>query len=149
MRYAVRAPSTARFVAVPALISMTVTSLRLAGDILHWPKPLVNRDVWGKAILGVIWLVPIFGIYFAIRLSRVGIAPQRFARSLLLAISALALKLGGTFLMESHGLTYGPRLSINFIVTGIGVVLSALAWPTLAKTLLVYGYLSRIAVAVV
>jgi hypothetical protein len=42
-----------------------------------------------------------------------------------------------------------PRLSMNFIVTLIGLVLAAVAWPTLSKALLVYGYLSRIPVAIV
>ena len=110
---------------------------------------MVSSDVCGKAILGVVWLVPIFGIYFAVRLFHAGDAPQRFARPLVFAASALALKLAGTFVMESHGMTYAARLSMNFIVTLIGLVLAAEAWPTLSKALLVYGYLSRIPVAIV
>jgi hypothetical protein len=149
MRVAVKTPSIARLIAVPAVISIAVTVLRLVGELLHWPKPLVNSDVCGKAILGVIWLVPIFGIYFAVSLFHAGDTPQRFGRPLLLAISGLALKLAGTFVMESRAMTYAPRLSMNFIVTVIGVVLSAIAWPTLAKVLLAYGYLSRIPVAIV
>ena len=142
-------PSTARLIAIPALISIAVTALRLVGELLHWPKPLVNSDICGKAILGVIWLVPIFGTYFAVKLSHAGDAPQRFAWPVVLAISALALKLAGTLIMESHGMIYALRLSMNFIVTLIGLVLSAVAWPTLSKALLVYGYLSRIPVAIV
>jgi hypothetical protein len=149
MRVAVKTPSIARLIAIPAVISIAVTALRLVGEVLHWPKPLVNSNVCGKAILGVIWLVPIFGIYFAVRLFHAGDTPRRFSRPLLLAISGLALKLAGTFVMESHGMRYAPRLSINFIVTVIGVILSAIAWPTLAKALLAYGYLSRIPVGVV
>jgi hypothetical protein len=103
----------------------------------------------GKRYWGLSGWYRLFGIYFAVRLFHVGNAPKRFGRPMVLAISALTLKLGGTFLMESHGLTYGPRLSVNFIVTVIGVALSAVAWPTLAKALLVYGYLSRIPVAIV
>lgn len=149
MRVAVRTPSTARLIAVPALISIGVTALRLVGELQHWPKPLVNRDVCGKAILGVVWLVPIFGIYFAAKLFHAGDAPERFARPLVFAASALALKLAGTFVMESHTMTYAARLSMNFIVTLVGVVLAAIAWLTLSKALLVYGYLSRIPVAIV
>jgi len=144
-----RNESTLRLIAVPAFISIGVTALRLVGELLHWPKPLVNSDVCGKAILGVVWLVPIFAIYFAVKLFHGGNAPQRFVWPMVLVISALALKLAGTFLMESHGMTYAPRLSLNFIVTLIGLVLSALAWPALSKALLVYGYLSRIPIAIV
>jgi hypothetical membrane protein len=81
-------------------------------------------------------LVPIFGIHFAVRLFHAGDTPQRFGRALLLAISGLALKLAGTFLMQSDAMTYGPRLSMNFIVTLIALVLCAMAWRTLCKVLL-------------
>ena len=126
-----------------------MTALRLLGELMHWPRPLVNSDLCGKAILGAVWLVPVFGIYFAVKLSHAGNAPLRFARPLVLATSALALKLAGTFVMESHGMTYALRLSMNFVVTLIGLVLSAMVWPTLSKALLVYGYVSRIPVAIV
>lgn len=149
MRLAVKTPSIARLIAVPAVISIAVTALRLAGELLHWPKPLVNSEVCGKAILGVIWLVPIFGIYFAVKLFYVGDAPRRFALPMVLAFSGLALKLAGTFVMESNRMGYAPRLSMNFIITLSGLLLSAKAWPTLAKALLAYGYLSRIPVAIV
>src|SRR5215472_2074678 len=145
----VRVPRTARLIAVPALFSITVISLRLGGELLHWPKPLVNSDVCGKAILGIIWLVPIFGIYFAVKLFRAGDGPQGILRPVILAIAALVLKLGGTFIMESRGMTYAPRVSMNFIVTLAGLVLATMAWRTLSKALLVYGYLSRIPVAIV
>jgi len=94
---------------------------------MQWPRPLVDSDLCGKAILGVVWLVPVFGIYFAVKLSHAGNAPQRFARLLVLATSALALKVAGTFVMESHGMTYALRLSLNFVVTLIGLVLAAMA----------------------
>ena len=46
---------------------------------------------------------------------------------LVLATSAFALKLAGTFVMQSHGMTYALRLSLNFVVTLIGLVLAAMA----------------------
>jgi hypothetical protein len=148
MRSAAKGPATVRLVAIPAIISICVTGLRLVGELMHWPKPLVNSEVCGKAILGVVWLVPIFGTYFAVKLYRAGDAPQRFARPMVLAISAFVLKLAGTFVMESHLMSYAPRLATNFMITLVAMVLSLLAWPTIAKALLVYGYLSRIPVAI-
>src|SRR6516164_1988478 len=121
MRCAAKVPSMAGLTAVPALMSTAVTTLRLVGELMHWPKPLVNSDVCGKAILGVVWLVPIFGSYFAVKVSHAGYARQRSA-PLVLATSALALKLAGTFVMQSHGMTYALRLSLNFVVTLIGLV---------------------------
>ena len=72
MANAVKVPSTTWLVALPTLIGICVTGVRLVGELMHWPKPLVNSDVCGKAIMGVVWLVPIFGIYFAVKLFSCG-----------------------------------------------------------------------------
>ena len=48
-----KGPSTVRLIAVPALIGIAVTALRLVGELLRWPKPMVSSDVCGKAILGL------------------------------------------------------------------------------------------------
>lgn len=93
-------------IVVPALIAIAVTALRAFGEVHHWPQPIVNSAVCGKAILGVIWLVPIFGTYFALRLFPAGSQPKFVARALMLAIASLLLKLGGTFVMERPGVGY-------------------------------------------
>jgi len=139
--------SATRIVVAPPLIAIAVTLARLTGELHHWPKPLVNADVCGKAILGVVWLVPVFSIYFAMKLwpSR---QPPRLNAAIALAAGGLLLKLAGTYIMERQG-PYLVRMSLNFAVTFIGLLLQFLAWPALAKILLVYGYLSRIPVAIV
>src|SRR5260370_28371421 len=68
---------------------------------------------------------------------------------MVLVSTALGLKLAGSLVMESKGMRYAPRLSMNFSVTLTGCVLSAMAWPMLFKALLAYGYLSRIPIAIV
>lgn len=152
---AMNSPSTAnlntfsatRIILIPSLIAIGVTLARLTGELRHWPRPLVNSDVCGKAILGVIWLVPVFGIYFAMKLWR-SRQPPRLKLAIALAIAGLLLKLVGTYIMERRG-PYLPRVSLNFGVTLAGMLLQFLAWPELSKILLAYGYLSRIPVAVV
>src|SRR5260370_11256041 len=149
MRHAVKVPSTVRLIAVPALISIGVTALRLVGELLHWAKPLVNSDVCGKAILGVVWLVPILG-----STSRSSSFMPTMRRNVspgpwFWPFRHWPSSLPETFVMESQGMRYAPRLSMNFIVTLTGLVLSAMAWPTLFKALLAYGYLSRIPIAIV
>ena len=139
--------SATRIVIVPALIAIAVTLARLTGELHQWPKPLVNADVCGKAILGVVWLVPIFSIYFAMSLWRSGQRPK-LNLAIALAAGGLLLKLAGTYIMEQQG-PYLVRMSLNFAVTLAGLLLQFLAWPDLAKILLVYGYLSRIPVAIV
>src|SRR5215472_7624194 len=139
--------SATRLVLIPSLIAIGVTLARLTGELRHWPRPLVNPDVCGKAILGIIWLVPIFGIYFAMKLWR-SRQPSRLSVAIALAVAGLLLKLLGTYVMERQG-PYLPRMSLNFAVTLAGLLLQFLAWPELAKILLAYGYVSRVPVAVV
>ena len=139
--------SAARIVIVPALIAIAVTLTRLIGELHHWPKPLVNADVCGKAILGVVWLVPIFSIYFAMSLWRWR-QPPRLSVTIALSAGGLLLKLAGTYIMEQHG-PYLVRMGLNFALTLAGLLLQFVAWSQLAKILLVYGYLSRIPIAIV
>src|SRR6516164_251765 len=147
MRVAVKTPSIGRLIVVPAVISIAVTALRLVGELLHWPKPLVNSDVCGKAILGIIWLVPVFSIYFSLNLWR-SRQPSRLNVAIVLAAAGLLLKLLGTYIMERQG-PYLPRMCLNFAVTLAGLFLQFLAWPELSRILLAYGFLSRIPVAIV
>ena len=140
--------SIPRVVLVPGLVALAVTLLRLTGELRAWPRPLVNPAPCGKAILGVVWLVPLVGVYFAAKLRAHGPPPRRLGRLFLYAGAGLFMKLVGTALMEMHG-AYAPRLLGNLGLTLAGVVLSALAWPRLFQLLLVYGYASRLPVAVV
>lgn len=142
-------PSTLRLIAVPAFVAVGVTALRAFGEVHHWPEPLVNSAVCGKALLGVAWLVPILGVYFALRLSLTAAAPRLLGRVAIFAIASLLLKLGGTFVMETPGVRYSARISLNFAVTALALGLQAVAWPRLFKALLAYGYASRIPIAVV
>lgn len=140
--------SALKLVLVPGLVALAVTLLRLTGELMAWPRPLVNTAPCGKAILGVVWLVPIAGVYFAVKLRAREPPPTRLSRLFLYAAAGLALKLAGTALMEMQG-GYAPRLLGNLGLTMAGLVLSALAWPRLFQLLLAYGYASRLPVAVV
>src|SRR4030095_9815873 len=78
-------------VRVPALITLGVTLLRLIGELLNWSPVLFNREAGGGgALVGIAWLVPIFGIYFALKLSQPGTAPLKAGKTVLYAVSGLA-----------------------------------------------------------
>jgi len=51
--------------------------------------------------------------------------------------------------MERPGLGYATRVSLNLLVTALALGLQAIAWPDLFKALLVYGYASRVPIAIV
>src|SRR2546425_5481612 len=68
--------SLVRLVRVPALITLGVTLLRLIGELQRWSPKLFNREAGGGgALVGISWLVPFFGICFALQLSQPGTAP--------------------------------------------------------------------------
>ena len=70
-------PSVKEFVRIPALIALVVTLARLIGELGGRPAMLFNKEPGGAgSLVGIVWLVPIFGIYFALKLTRSGHAPQ-------------------------------------------------------------------------
>ncbi len=69
-----------------------VTLLRLTGELLGWSPKLFARTAGGGASpVGIVWLIPIFGIYFALRLAQTGEAPPTVGRALGLAKIARSL----------------------------------------------------------
>jgi hypothetical protein len=62
-------PNYGKLIFVPALITLGITLLRLCAELLHLPSWLANRQVGGMgALIGISWLPPILGIYFAHKL---------------------------------------------------------------------------------
>jgi hypothetical protein len=52
-----------RLVLVPTLVTLGVTVLRLAGELLGWPSPWFDKT---NGLVGITWILPpIFGFYFA------------------------------------------------------------------------------------
>jgi len=82
--------SIRRLIVVPAVITLAVTLLRLVGELRHWSPTLFSREAGGAgALVGIVWLVPIFGIYFAIRLNKAGQGPASRGRAIGFAVAAL------------------------------------------------------------
>lgn len=69
-----RAPApTWRLVLVPAVLTFAVTLLRLWGELKEWPLLLFSPAAGGgAALVGITWLVPVFGMWFARRLAKGG-----------------------------------------------------------------------------
>ncbi len=143
---------TGSLVLVPAVITLAVTLLRLAGERLHWSRTLFNPSAGGGfALVGISWLVPLVGIYFGIVLARAGLGPRRPLRTtVLLFLSVAVLPLAG-FLAISLGINEQSRLILPvWAVASLAAVLLAWrAWPTLGRTLLAYAFAARIPVAIV
>ena len=142
--------SKARLVGVPALITLGVTLLRLFGELQGWSPILFGRKAGGGgAIVGIIWLVPIFGVYFALKLLRLGAGPTTPRRALVHALYGVALLVAGGLLM----LLVWPPIEvqvITFAAVALGVVLAQLrGWPAFGQVLLLYAVAARLPVAII
>jgi hypothetical protein len=141
-----------RLILVPAVITLAVTLLRLAGERLHWSRLLFNSEAGGGgALVGLSWLPPVFGLYFAWRLARAGQGPGGLTRAFALAIVALALMpLTAVVASWLHLAAFSFTLLVVYAVVSIfGVVIAMRAWPQLGRVLLAYAFAARIPVALV
>lgn len=141
-----------RLILVPAVITLAVTLLRLVGELQQWSSALFNRDAGGGgAIVGIVWLVPIFAIYFALRLAREGEGPGKIGRAFALCLLALVVlpATGAAAGAAGVDLNTLPSLLL-FAVAAIAATFVALrAWPELGRVLVAYGLAARIPVAIV
>ena len=142
--------SIRRLIFVPAVITLAVTLLRLIGELQHWSPRLFSREAGGAgALVGIVWLVPIFGIYFAIRLNQAGHGPTRRGRAIGFAVAALLAGAALVFAISS--------LSPNIVATIVLVNLASFlplwiayrGWPELGKVEAIYGLAARIPVVLV
>ena len=150
-----------RLILVPAVITLAVTLLRLVGELQGWSPALFNREGGGGgALVGIVWLVPVFGAWFGWKLTRAGSGPGSLGRAFGLALAAVAvLPLAGFFapkagIVPEHMWRPNVPLTESFTILSVfvvaffvGIALGILAWPALGRTLLAYGLAARIPIA--
>lgn len=138
-----------RLILVPAIITLAVTLLRLAGELAGGSSALFNRAAGGGgALVGIVWLVPVFGFWFGRRLVQSGQGPLSAGRVAGFALLAAVAGIGITFAGARTGRPL--ILTIAFIAGAIASGLLAWrGWPALARVLLAYGLAARIPVALV
>jgi hypothetical protein len=132
----------------PALITLAVTLLRLIGEINRWSPRFFSREAGGAgALVGIVWLVPLFGIYFAVKLCRAGRGPAGRGRAMGHALLGLAVAVG--LMVLALRLPVGPPLRIVLanLASLAGVAVAFRGWPELGKTAAAYGLAARVPVA--
>lgn len=147
---------------VPAVITFAVTLLRLVGELLGWSPILFNRGdkPFSPSLVGIVWLVPVFGAWFGWKLTRSGSGPGSLVRAFGLTLAALAMLPLAAILAPKAGMLterlWRPHvpltesftiLSVFVIVFFVGIAIGVLAWPALGRTLLAYGLAVRIPIA--
>jgi hypothetical protein len=138
-------------VRVPAALTLAVTLVRLAGELLHWSPRLFSPAVGGGlALVGISWLAPLFGIYFGVKLARAGQGPTRVGVGLGLVLLAIALLPVVGYAATRLGVPpQGRRMLLLIAAASVPAAwIAKRAWPELGRTLLVYAFAARIPVAV-
>lgn len=138
-----------RLVLVPALVTLAVTLIRLAGELSGASGRLFSREPGGNAALvGIVWLIPVFGIYFALRLARAGhVGPA--GRTL--GFGFLAFALNALLGFAAFAAVRSPvgQLGIFAVTSWIAIAVARRGWPLLWRVLLAYGFAARLPVLVV
>jgi hypothetical protein len=140
----------ARLILIPSVITLVVTLMRVMGELRDWSPTLFNSSPGGgRALIGITWLVPIFGIYFALKLSGAGQGPVGVGKAIGLAVLGLALMAGGSFVVIAPQINFPGKVVIGVLLIVAAAALQFMTWPALSKTLLAYAYAARIPVAIV
>jgi hypothetical protein len=102
------------------------------------------------ALIGIVWLVPIFGVYFAIKLAGAGEGPGRVGRVLLhtlLSIVVVVIGFALAFQVSPPGMP-AAQACVG-IASIVAIAIQHRGWPSLSRVLLAYGYAARIPVTVI
>jgi hypothetical protein len=140
-----------QLILIPSLITLAITILRLVGELQHWAPALFNPEAGGGgALVGVSWLPPIFGAYFAFKLASSGEEYPKAGRLILYSLLGIAVFVGAAFVGFSLDKRPGSLPFLTTVAVGsiIALVLIARPWPALFKTLLAYGFAARIPIAI-
>ena len=141
--------SIPKLILIPSVITLAVTLLRLVGEFQHWPSALFNRDAGGGgSIIGITWLVLIFGAYFAVKLARSGESVPNAGRVIGFALLGLVITFLGGLLGFALQAQFPGKIILGLVLIAIGAVMPFYGWRTLAKVLLAYGYAARIPVVI-
>jgi hypothetical protein len=133
-------------------VTLAVTLVRLAGELQGWDPAWFGRDAGGQgAVLGIVWLVPVFGFLVGRRLARIGRASPVPVRALALLALAVAALLGGAGYVSSSLQGEELRTAVRYLAIGAPLlVLAAIwIWPAGVLANLAYGVLARAPVVVV
>jgi hypothetical protein len=145
-----KAVNIPRLIAVPSVITLAVTILRVVGELKHWPSPLFNTAAGGGgAIVGIAWLPIIFGPYFAVKLMGADEGPASTGRAIGYPFLGLVVFVLGGILFQRSVNHPSAMTGVAFLVMLCAAFVPVIGWRSLGRTMLDYGLAARIPVIVV
>jgi hypothetical protein len=137
-------------VLVPAIITLAVTLVRLAGELYGGPESLFNRSAGGGgALIGIVWLVLVFGYWFGHKLTRAGFAPASLGRHFGFTLLGLALMAGLGWAASAMRTASLAQFALVTVGAWGGAWLVRCGWREAGDVLIAYGLAARIPVALV
>ena len=142
--------SITRLILVPAVITLAVTFLRLAGELMRWSSVLFSRaEGGGGAIVGISWLPIIFGPYFAVKLWDRCQRPSGSGKTIGYALLGFLMMMAGATIAFAPVVSFPGRVVVGLLLIAVAAALQFVPWRALAGTLIAYAYAARIPVAIV
>ncbi len=145
-----RPVSTAGLITIPAVITLGVTILRLAGELEHWAKPWFSTAPGGgAAVVGISWLPIIFGPYFALKLAGAGEGAASNGKAIGYAMGTLLVFATGVFFFASSFKHPNFLTLLGLALMLASAIVPAIGWGALGKALIAYAFAARLPVLVV
>src|SRR5688572_21196232 len=141
--------SITKLIFVPAVITLAITVLRLVGELQHWSTSLFNPAAGGGgAIIGISWLPPILGIYFARKLLNAGELPVSAGRVILNAIFGIGLMAVVGYVGIAPQLQFPGKIFFGLLILVAAALVQFPSWRKLFKVSLAYAFAARVPVAI-
>ncbi|HLU39352.1 MAG TPA: hypothetical protein VK081_08190 [Planctomycetota bacterium] len=152
-----KSPAMGRPVLIAGIVTLAVTLVRLWGELRGLDARWFSTAPGGAgSVVGITWLMFVFGFWFGARLARGGAAPRSRARALvlhLIAIAILVATVAGVRAVSGADSSTLEGLKDLLLFSIPGAVVAALvacfAWPRLWLANFSYALLARIPVVVV
>jgi hypothetical protein len=140
-------PSIQELILVPSLITLAITVLRLVGELQNWSPALFGKAAGGGgSLIGISWLILVFGASFGWQLTRAG-----HGASNPLKVSGVAFLVALGVGVTSFGIGQVGGQNAFFAVFILGSIaatfLTRTLWPELWQALFAYALAARIPVA--
>jgi hypothetical protein len=139
-----------RLILWPAVLTLGVTLLRLLGELQGWSKTFFSPAPGGGfALVGISWLPPVFGVYFAMKLAKEGKLDASGGKVAGVGLLCIALFVGALFAGIKLGLARNGQLAVSAVASLVVTLLAMSSWKALGRTLLAYAFAARVPVAIV
>jgi len=133
-----------KLVLVAGILTLAVNLLRVYGELHGWDPVYFNTEAGGHgAVVGIAWLVPIFGFLFGRSLAKAGKAPGRTLTALVIHLLGFVLAMGVAFGAFKLITDVDQRFLVLWITCWVFALFGLFAWPAAFFVNLLYGVLAR------